>query len=201
MELISYALDFTSFLLQNLKNKEEVKAVVLFGSAAREEATKESDVDIFIDVYNSSGKNEKDIKKIIDSFFDSSKFKYWKLLNIKNDINVIVGRLDEWKLKDSMLGSSIILYKKYSPELNEGKNMSILSWKNVKPNSKRVFLNKKIFGYNYYGKRYDGLIQKFNGRKLGSNVIIIPAEEINSFLKIFRDFKVAVAIHRIFEYG
>lgn len=202
MELVSYAMDFVSFLAQNLKEKgmQNIRAIILFGSAARGQAEKESDIDIFVD--SSDEKLGKEIKKLTDKFYDSAKFKnYWSLFGIDNEINVIVGKLDKWKLKDSMLGSSIVLYQKYSPKLEEGKNKIILSWGNIKPNSKRVMLNKKIFGYNYYGKKYLGLLEKHGGIKLGSNVIMIDSENIKLFLEAFHNFKIAVKIARVFEYS
>lgn len=200
MELISYAADFVSFIIQNFKEIKKIKAIILFGSAARGEAGKESDVDIFVDVTDEEKKIEKEIKKITNNFFDSVKFKeYWRLLSIKNEINVIVGNLDKWKLKDSMLGNAIVLYQNYAPHLENGKNKVILSWGNIKPNSKRVMLNKKIFGYNYYGKKYKGALEKYEGRKIGSNVIIINVEFLNLFLKIFHNFKIAVKLMRVFE--
>ena len=190
MELVSYAMDFASFLMQNLKETEKIKSIILFGSVARGEADKQSDVDVFVDVLGREKKIGKQIEKIKDRFFNSVKFKkYWELLNVKNDINIIVGKLDKWKLKDSMLGNAIILYQKYAPRLEEGKNMIILSWGAIKKNSKRVMLNKNLFGYNYYG-----------GRKLGGNVIEVPAEHLNLFVKLFHKFKVAVKIMRVFEY-
>lgn len=201
MELISYSMDFASFLMQNLKDKENISSIILFGSAARGEAEKDSDIDIFIDVSSGEEKIEKEVKTITNRFFDSVKLKtYWKLLGITNEISVIVGKLEEWKLKDSMLGSSVILYQKYAPKLEAGKNKAVLSWNNIEPNSKRVMLNKKIFGYNYYGKRYKGAIEKYSGKKLGANVIIIDIEHLNFFIKEFHNFKVPVRILRVFEY-
>jgi predicted nucleotidyltransferase len=201
MELISYSMDFASFVIQNLKDKENIKSIILFGSAAREEAEKDSDIDIFIDIINNKDKIEKEVKKIEDKFLDSVKFKnYWKLLGINNDLSIIVGRIEEWKLKDSMLGSSIILYQKYAPKLENGKSKAVLSWENINQNSRRVMLNKKIFGYNYYGKRYKGAIEKYLGKKLGTNVILVDIENINFFIKEFYKFKVPVKILRIFEY-
>lgn len=200
MELTSYALDFVSFLVQNIKDKNKIKAIILFGSTARDDATKESDIDIFIDTNDK--KLEDEVIKIKEKFFDSVKFKdYWKLLGVKNEINVIAGSLDKWKLKDSMLGSSIILYQHYSPKLEKGSNKIILSWGNIKPDSKRVMLNKKIFGYNYYGKKYIGLLEKYNGSKIGSNVLLISAEHLNLFLEAFHGFKIPVKMLRVFEYG
>ena len=200
MELVSYAADFVSFLIQNTKNIEKIKTIILFGSAARQEAGKDSDIDIFIDTLDSK-EIEKEIKEITSKFFNSVKFKsYWKLLNVKNEINIIAGKLKDWKIRDSMLGSSIVLYQKYSPILESGKNKAVLIWGNIKPNSRRVMLNKKIFGYKHYKRYYAGLLEQYEGRKLGTNVILIPTENINSFTKEFHKFKVPVRILRIFEY-
>ena len=200
MELISYAADFVSYFIQNLKEMDRVKSIIFFGSAARNEAGKKSDVDIFIDVFE-EGKVEKEAVRIRDKFFYSVKFKkYWKLFGIKNEISLVVGKLEKWKLRDSMLGSSIILYQKYSPLLEKGKNFTILSWGNIKPNSKRVMLNKKVYGYLHYGKRYKGILDIYGGKKIGANVILVPTESLNQFLEIFKRFKIPVKITRIFEY-
>ena len=203
MELKSYAIDFVSFLMQNLKDneKEKIKSMILFGSVARGESGKESDVDIFIDVMNDEEKIEKETRRIIEDFFHSVKYtKYWKLLGIDNEFQVIVGKISEWNLKDSMLGNSFILYQAYSPKLKDGDNKIILFWDAVPNNSKRVMLNKKISGYNHYGKLYKGILEIYNGKKIGSNVIIIPAEQLNLFLKEFHKFKIPVKIKRVFEY-
>jgi len=201
MELVSYAIDFASFLMQNLKELNKIKSIILFGSVARGEATSKSDVDVFVEVFSESTILEKEINKIKDDFFESTKFKdYWNLFGIKNEINIIVGKLEDWKLKDTMLGSSIVLYSKYSPKLDEGENKVILYWDVIKNNSKRVMLSKKLFGYSHYGKKYKGFLEVYGGVKLGANVILIYAEEMNLFLKEFRKFKVKVRIRLVFEY-
>ncbi|MEK6893003.1 MAG: nucleotidyltransferase domain-containing protein [Nanoarchaeota archaeon] len=231
MELISYAIDFTSFFMQNIKDMSQIKSIILFGSTARGEEDKTSDVDIFIDVLNNEdlekplkssksfenpritqklegysklsneNKIEKESKKIVDLFFDSVKFKdYWKLFGVENEINLVIGNLNKWKLKDTMLGNAIVLYQRFAPKLENGKSRIILSWEKTKPESKRVFLNKKIFGYNYYGKRYHGIIEKYKGKKLGHGVIVFDAEYLKFFLDVFYGFKIPVKIMRIFEY-
>ncbi len=204
MELISYAMDFASYLVQNLKknNLEQIKSIILFGSVARREAEKESDVDIFVDIISDNEeKIQKGVNKINENFFESIKYtKYWKYLGIDNEFQVIVGKINEWKLKNSMVGNSFILYSSYSPRLEEGKNMIILSWDAIKNNSRRVMINKKLFGYNHYGKRYKGIIEVYNGKKLGTNAIILPAENLNLSLQIFHSFKIPVKIKRVFEY-
>ncbi len=204
MELISYAMDFVSYLVQNLKknNLEKIKSIILFGSVVRGQAGKDSDVDIFIDIVSDNEeKIQKEVDRINENFFDSVKYiKYWKYLGINNEFQIIVGKIDEWKLKDSMVGNSFILYQPYSPRLEEGDNKVILSWESIENNSKRVMLNKKIFGYNHYGKMYKGILETYNGKKLGSNVIIISAENMNLFLNTFHKFKIPVKIKRVFEY-
>jgi len=202
MELVSYALDFVSFLIQNLKETSKIKSIILFGSVARGEAGKDSDVDLFVDISRTNKELEKEADRIKNKFFDSIKFKkYWKLFDVQNEINLIVGDLDKWRLKDSMLGNSIILYQSYSPVLKEGENKTILSWGHIKQSSKRVMLNKKIFGYKHYERYYKGLLEEHEGRKMGSNVIIINTEHLNIFLKVFHRLEVPVKIMRIFEYS
>ena len=136
-----------------------------------------------------------------EKFYESVKFiNYWKLLNIDNEINIIVGKLNKWKLKDSMLGSSLILYGPYSPKLEEGNNKTIIYWENTKNNSKRVILNRKIFGFRHYKFRYTGLLEKNNCIKLGANTILINTENLNEFLALFRSYGVKARIINVFEY-
>ena len=97
--LMSYAYDFCSFLMQNMDENEisDMLSIILFGSVSRRTATPKSDVDIFVDMI---GKNRLK-QKIMDTpkkFYDSDIYKrYWKLLGVRNNINVIAGSIDEWK--------------------------------------------------------------------------------------------------------
>src|SRR3989338_7391321 len=50
LKIKAYASYFASFLINNLDDFSNLKSVILFGSVAREEAGKDSDIDIFIDV-------------------------------------------------------------------------------------------------------------------------------------------------------
>src|SRR3989344_9060838 len=144
--LISYALDFASFLMQNISNKEKIRNIVLFGSVAREEADKESDIDIFIDIVKENKETENEIQKILNKFENSTKFKnYWKLLNIKNEIKLMIGELDKWTdLKQSIIANGVSLYGKFKLEIKDGKHKVFFIWENVKPNSKRVLFNKQL---------------------------------------------------------
>lgn len=200
--LIAYAEDFVSFLLFNLgKDCQKIKRILLFGSVARGEADKQSDVDIFIDTTHDTKKIEKKVMKIVESFYDSLKFKkYWKLLGIENDIKCVVGNLDKWKkLKRSIILNGVTLFGKYFDVPEPERHLTILSWGPIKPNSKRVLFNKRLFGYKHSGKFYKGLIQKHDGEKL-DNSICIPTSHFNEFLKLFRKMNIKVKFMDVYEY-
>lgn len=200
-KLIAYAIDFTSFLIQKTKHKDKIKNIILFGSVAREEANVESDIDLFIDVLDKE-KIEKELNGILNNFFDSSKYKnYWKPLGIQNEIKLSIGNLNKWKeLKPSIISNGILLYGKFKPETKEGKHKTFFIWENIKPNSKRVLFNKQLFGYRQNNKFYLGLLQKYEGERLGKGCIIAPLDYSKIFHNLFKKHKITVKIKKILEY-
>ena len=56
-EVFSYVYDFISQILEKKEIFESIKRIILFGSIARGDFDKDSDIDIFIELYNL--KNEK----------------------------------------------------------------------------------------------------------------------------------------------
>lgn len=200
--MTAYAMDFASFLIQEIKNINNINNIILFGSVSREDADKNSDVDIFVDLVRYNKNNEEEIKDILDKFLLSTKYKnYWKPLGMENDISLKIGILNEWKqLKPSIISSGIALYGKFKTEIKVGKYQTFFVWENITPNHKRVMFNKQIFGYKQKGKFYVGLLQKYNGERLGKGCIIIPLEHTNAFCKLFRRYKVNVKIKKVLEY-
>ena len=97
-KLIPYAMSFVSFLMSDLDetDKENIKEIILYGSAARGDFRKDSDVDIFINVYK-TGPTEKKVDRIIEEFYKTEIFKRWKLLDIENQISCITDNIDKWK--------------------------------------------------------------------------------------------------------
>jgi len=198
-KLQAYAIDFTSFLLERI-NVDYIKRIILFGSVARGEDSLKSDVDLFIDVFKKI--SDKDIKKVKEGFLKSKKYRqYWLLKGIKNDFNIVAGKLNEWKdLKNSIISNGIILYGKFDETPTDGIHKTIFSWENIKPESDRVLLSKRIFGYKKGKKSYEGLVQKFEGEKIGKGIIAVPSTNTNMFSKLFRDMKISVKIRKIIEY-
>lgn len=195
--LISYAADFVSYMLSS-KDIEghKIRSIILYGSVARGDFTKESDIDIFVDCENPEA-IEKKIGQMAISFLDSIWFKKWKRLGIKNNISVITGNVEEWKdLKPSMASNGIVLYGRYSP-LQKGKRAVILTFAAIRPEPKRVFINRKLFGYMRYKKRYAGILEEAGAEKLAPGCIMVPVRNVKPVLSFLRSQKVQVNIREI----
>ncbi|MEK6811738.1 MAG: nucleotidyltransferase domain-containing protein [Nanoarchaeota archaeon] len=201
-KIMAYAIDFISFFMQKTQNNEIIKEIILFGSVARGEANESSDVDIFINVTKENNRLKSEIKKIMNDFYDSIKYKnYWHYLEIKNEIKPMVGELNNWKeLKPSILANGLILYGKYKADIKEGIHKTFFIWENIKPNSKRVLFNKQLLGYKQNNKFYNGILQKYNGEKLGKGCIVVPIEHSILFHNLFKKYRIAVRIKKVLEY-
>ncbi|MBI2632061.1 nucleotidyltransferase domain-containing protein [Candidatus Pacearchaeota archaeon] len=200
--LTAYALDFVSFLIQKTRNRNKIRNIILFGSVARQDESKESDIDIFVDILEDNKIIEKEINFILENFTDSVKYKnYWKLFGIKNEIKLNIGNIDNWKeLKPSLIADGIVLYGKYKPKIKEGQHNVFFIWENIKPNAKRVLFNKKVFGYKQNKKSYHGLLVQYKGERLGKGCIVVPIEHSSFFHSLFKKFKVNVRIKKVLEY-
>ncbi len=201
-KLLPYAIDFASFLLQKVKKRQEIKNVILFGSVARGEDDKTSDIDIFIDVVTQTAALEKEHATILHTFYSSTKYKhYWKLLGVTNQIKLHTGILEQWKeLRPSIIANGIVLYGKFMPLIKEGRHTVFFIWENITPNTKRVLFNKQLFGYKQNGKFYQGLLGKHHGERLGKGSILVPLEHSTVIHTHFKKYKIAVKIKKVLEY-
>ncbi len=201
-DLVAYAMGFSSFLIQKVATSGEIKNVILFGSVARGEAGKESDVDVFIDVLKSSAALESKIRGLADEFKSLGSYKnYWKPLGIENEIQLTIGQFSKWKeLQPSIASNGILLYGKFKPELKEGAHRAFFIWENIKPNAKRVSLNKKLFGHKQSGKFYNGMLQELNGERVGKGCIAVPLENAVSFHQLFKAYNISVKVRKVLEY-
>lgn len=187
-KLISYAQDFVSFLMQNFNGADKIIKIIMFGSTARGESGRDSDIDIFIEI---GEEQEKEINKIKEDFYKSIKFKkYWNLLGIKNEINLSIGHLKDWgDLNRSIISDGITLFGKYTDNVKTKPHVlfSITPGKN---RNKNISIWRELYGYsqkvnnkNYVKK---GLITEYGGQKLANGVVIIPIDSSNklsNFLK------------------
>jgi predicted nucleotidyltransferase len=192
-ELIAFAMDFASFLLEDEKISKKLDNIILFGSVARGEADSESDVDIFIDT---KYKIKADVEKMLSLFNSSRIRKDWELKGVKNDISVKVGRLDDWKsLRRSILSSSILLYGKFKqlPENIEYYILFTFRLDNIRRKDKVGFW-RRLYGYRQRVKDkeylFPGLLKSVRGKKIGKNAFLVTVEAREEVRELFRKFKI-----------
>jgi len=172
-KLISLALNFTSFLLDQI----EISSVILFGSVAKNTFDKESDIDLFIET---DKKNENKIKNILELYKRTKEYEKFKLDGIENELSIKCGNLNEWKdLKRSIISSGIVLYGNYQgkPEKLKHKLLFSLNMGNFE-RAKKIKVWRKIYGYKQkIGKKVyisRGLAEK----KLGRGVFLVSIENL-----------------------
>ena len=72
----------------------------------------------------------------------------------------------------------------------------MIYWDKVGKN-RGAFLNQ-IYGFKSKGKRYDGLIDKFNGEKLGKSSILLPVEHKKIIFDLIKKYKVSAKFKEIY---
>ncbi len=188
--LIAYALDAASFIIEKV-GTAHIKQIILFGSVARGTETKESDVDIFID----TDKNiEETVKKTLASFYESRKYTmYWKLLGITHDINPMVGDLDQWALKRSIISEGIVLYGLYHGKIT-GKTYTLFFISVPKKRSQQVKHWRALYGYTQKvgKKRYasPGIVSHLQGKKVSPGVIMVPSHAAAELMRYLHKHRI-----------
>ena len=176
-------------IVKGLLPIEDIRAVILYGSFARKEATSRSDIDLFI--LTTEKKTEKEIED--------------KIIRIESEIgrNIqpTIRTLKELEKTDSGLLQNIfqegkVLYLKEptdipSSMLLEQKPQLIYSFQlsNLNQNEKAKF-NNEFYGRKKEKYSYKGFLQEIGGQKLSSGCIMIPYEQRERIEKCFKKFKV-----------
>ena len=76
-------------------------------------------------------------------------------------------------------------------------SLIIFFWSSIGKN-RGSFLNK-IYGYNSNGKKYKGLIEKLNGRRLGKSCVMIPAEHKEKMFELIKKHDVDAKFVEVFS--
>ncbi len=184
-DLFAYASTFVSFLVRELGDKlSNINQIILYGSVAKGEATKNSDVDIFVDI-----RKKLVVKEIVNRFHQSREATLFRVKGIEQEISVKVGELKKWKeLENSISSSGIVLWGRYEPKAFLGEHKVIFSWEKIGKN-RGAFLNK-LYGYTINGKRYIGIVEAHKGGKIGKSGIIVPFEHRDEFVQLLKKYKV-----------
>lgn len=176
-------------IVKELLPIEDIRAIILYGSFARKEATSRSDIDLFI--LTAEKKTEKEIED--------------KIIRIESEIgrNIqpTIRTLKELEKTDSGLLQNIfqegkILYLKEptdipSSMLLEQKPQLIYLFQlsDLSQNEKAKF-NNEFYGRKKEKYSYKGMLQEIGGQKLSAGCVMIPYEQKDKIEKFFRKFKV-----------
>ncbi len=195
-KLISYALEFSSFLVRNL---DDINKIILYGSVARGDFGEDSDIDLFVET---DKKNEKKIQKLVQDFYNTETSRKAKLKGIEHDFSILVGKLEskEWNnLNRAILNGGIILYGAYKSNVEKSSSYSLFVFENIKPDKKRVVIFRKLFGFNVGKKHYSGIVQQLQGIKLGKGAILIPLENSGHIKTYFKLKKISFRIYNLWS--
>ena len=197
-QLIGFASAFVSFVLPKLGN---IREIILFGSVARGEADKNSDIDLFFSIEKKEDEEEIRgiLKREIERFYKSKLAEQWVIHGMKNKINFEVGILDEWGLKRSIISDGIVLYGKYREIPSGQKHYSLFVLNPIKNITKRNRVIREIFGRNEKNYSSKGMIDGSRGKKLSSSSFIVPAESSKEIIKFLSKEKASYQIYEIWS--
>lgn len=185
-DIKAYASSFASFLIEEVGDR--IDRIILYGSVAKGEATKESDVDIFIDTEKDI---EDDIRKVLKGFYNSREATLFRAKGIDNEITIKVGRLKDWKeLHRSITSTGITLWGPFEAKERPigTRHRIIFYWEKI-GESRGAFLNK-LYGFRSKGREYKGLLKKWEGKKVGKSSILIPAKYKEEMVELIKKYKV-----------
>jgi len=188
-ELIAFASSYASFVLERMNNIQEI---ILFGSVARGDFDKDSDIDVFIDLGKEDIKSEKDLKLISEKFYKSIIYQKWEQKGITNRINAKIGNLNTWDLKRSIISEGIVLYGQYKSEI-KGEHYLLITFNVIKNVAKRNKVIRELFGREEEKYYKEGLVKQLGGKKISPTTLLIKqqfSDKILDFLKKEKvDFK------------
>ncbi len=194
----AYAISFASFLVRNLTGISRINRIVLYGSVAKSISTKESDIDIFIDVEKDTKGLNENINNILEKFYTSKEAIIFKLIGIENDIKLKIGRLDDWEeLKRSIMSDGFVLWGRFEAGRPKKTGHKIIFyWSGIAKN-RGAFLNK-IYGYKTGGRVYEGLLSQVNGIKLGKSCIMVPVKYKDRLIELIKKYRVEAKAIEVF---
>ena len=188
---LSYAVSFVSYLLRNFSDKNSIDKIILYGSVAKNQSSSESDIDIFLELKKITKKSKENVELIVENFYNSKEAIIFKLLGVSNDINIKIGKLNDWPdLKRSIMSDGVVLFDKIDlREKSKGNEHKIIFFWDKINNNRTAFLNK-LYGYKTKEVKYVGLLERWSSQKLGKSCIIIPIKYRDEFVEVMKKYKV-----------
>ena len=173
--LISVVYKFLGYLFQE-KESELIKKVFLFGSVARGDFDKNSDIDVFIDSDKELGNLcARTLKKFYN--LEGEKLEY---KGISNKISIKSGNMEEWGLKEVLERDSLVLYSNSAINLSKSALFSISP---ITDQTKRIRVMRNLFGRVDY--KTSGIIGNYKGKRIAPTVFLVDyngLREVASYL-------------------
>lgn len=185
--------DIPPDMIRELASFSSLRAVLLFGSFARREVTRKSDIDLLL-VFDSSQeakKAEDKVMEVVEKYSGGGE---------RTIVPLCVGVEDftsDVEFFYNVFSEGLVLYKRpdnepilpaatggYSPMLIYSFDLSGLERK------KKMEVSRHLYGIKF-GKRgkeyvYTGLVERKGGLRLGRGVIMVPASAEEEFDEFFR---------------
>jgi len=197
LQTIAYAQNLLSFLFLG-PDSASIDQVYLFGSGARGELTAESDIDLFIDTQQQSADIlERSARAAYSRFSQSLDYQKWKKLGISYPFSIQVGKAKEWELYSSLLADGIVLYSKHL-STSDGERYLLCTFTLPSKKTKYLTVTRKLFGRREPGYRDLGIIGKIGGKKLSSNVILIPTREKQAVISFLDKEKIEYSLREVY---
>ena len=205
--ILAYIYDFISFLFEK-DLKKQIKSIIVYGSLSSQEHDEESDIDIFIDIWDKNKKNEieKKVKEQLSKFEDISA-RIWQPRGINNSFSIIVDNLNspKWEnLRQDIISNGLLVFGKFNedPEKTHHKTLFTFALNKLSQQKKMKFI-RDLYGYeqkksdkkSVYKKQ--GMLEKQGGIKLSQNSILIPIEKTKEFREFFSKFKISPEIREV----
>lgn len=198
---ISYVQNALSFLFLHDENIDFINSIYLYGSAARGELTEKSDIDIFIDCnVGKEKKIEQIAKAAFSNFYQSTDYQKWKYFRFLYPLSVQAGELLTWQLKTSVMADGILLYSKKA-EIVPAERQVLFTF--VLPKDKKKYLRfiRSLYGRKEKGYKEHGFLLEFQGKKISSDVIMIPKENQQKMLQFLQKCKINYSMKEICVFG
>jgi len=201
--MLDYIYDFLSVLFAKAK-MDKINSIILFGSFARGDSGKDSDVDLFIDV-NSKDKNEIEnyVKNALNEFEVKAE-KSWHLKGIRNAIQPIVDDLSNSKwdeLRGEISSYGKVLFGNIIISNKKASNLVLIEYNISKLKQKdKMNIIREVYGYKNKKDRkvyeHKGIIHECNGEKV-TNGILLQADSYKRLLDFLRKENIPVKIRKL----
>jgi len=178
-------------LIQRLGRIKSLQAVVLFGSYARGEADRRSDIDLLL-VFDTRADIEESRKELLEVL---RQYRELPLALTKRGADDLVS---DPSFAFNVFKEGYVLYKRPDARLlpaaiSREKLMTVYSYDlSGLPHRQKLRLNAALFTRVKGKYRYPGLLERLGGRKLGYGAVMIPANAEREMDELLKGYGVEV---------